>query len=399
VPGQYPDAEIESLIAWREEVLEPAPDVESIGGASNGFQCRPGELLVDASFEGRMPDLVDHADLPAPTPIETSIATILHYSSPHIEVGRVLGRARTDPDRDQLMRGVRPNLVFCGEQAYQGFPGGWPKPERPEFPNLLGESEGPIVAVLDTGYTSGVHEADGLDSRFGDWGPPTTPEKLDVTNPSGWRDFEAGHATFICGIIAHRVQRARLRVVPTLDSRGYVDEAGLAWKIKELAPDVDIVNLSLGCFSPDNLPPIALKAAIADLPSETAVVAAAGNAGPKERPFWPAQLDKDKSCEEKVVFAVGALGEDGETAAYSTDPADLYATGRSTSAFIEFDETKSQIARVKGRSPHVFEGYATWAGTSFATAVIAAKIAEEMDDGRSALAVARELCSNGAKVL
>jgi Subtilase family len=357
------------------------------------------ELLVDPVVQDRVPPLVD-PDLEDPTPIELPAGTILRYSSPKIDVDDVLRQVDDADDRDELLPLIRPNLVFTGEQAYQGFPACWPTPDRPPFPDYSGDSDGPIVAVLDTGYTPGIHETDGLDSRFGDWGPPTTAERLDV-NASGWRDFEAGHSTFICGIIAERARRARLRVVPTLDSRGHVYESELALNIAFLDPDVDIVNLSLGGFSPYGVPPILLKAAIASLPAETAVVAAAGNGGPREAKFWPARLDHERPSEQKVVFAVGALVADGTTttADYSTDPADLYATGRTTGAFITFDETTKHTTPVLGRTPYAFDGYASWAGTSFATAVIAARIAEEMADGRSALAVARDLCRDAVKVV
>jgi len=285
-------------------------------------------------------------------------------------------------------------LVFAGEQAYQGFPGDWPKPDRPDSVDFSGDADGPIVAVLDTGYTAGIHGSDGLDGRFGTWGPPGTGEDLDVRHPLGWRDFEAGHATFICGIIAERARRARLRVVPTLNSDGWVGEAELVNTIVALDDDVDILNLSLGGFGVDNTLPVGLGLAIAGLPPGAVVVAAAGNAGEQTRKFWPAQLDREKPCEEKVVFAVGALDDDGTLAVYSTEPADLYAPGQSVSAFIEFDETASHSADEHGRAPQTFSGYASWAGTSFATAAIAAEIANGMDDGRSALEVARALCGS-----
>jgi subtilisin family serine protease len=295
---------------------------------------------------------------------------------------------------------IGPNLVFCGEQAYQGFPGGWPTPVTLESADFVGEDEGPIVAILDTGYTSaalgGVHGTDGLDGRFGDWGPPGTPEEM---TPTGWRDFEAGHSTFICGIIAERARRSRLRVIPTLRSDGYVEEVELVRKLKDLDDDVNIVNLSLGGFSADDFPPVALAEAIATLPPEIVVLAAAGNAGRRTRPFWPAQLDRETDCEEKTVFAIGAKDEDGVTSAYSTEPADIYAPGRSVSAFIEFNEKNEHPGAEHGRDPEKFEGYASWAGTSFATGVVAAAIAEGMNGGGSALEVARTLCRNGTPIV
>lgn len=406
MPGQYQD-DVESLKAWREQ--EESPDIQWIkDGPLGSYACVPNELLVgplpdpdedpDVDLRDRVRSLVDpDLEEEASIEIETRAGprTILHYSSPLIQVDEVLQKTRDAHDRDLLIPRIGANLVFTGEPEYQGFPSCWPTPEVPPFPDYSSQGDGPIVAVLDTRYTVGNHEANGLDSRFLDSGPANISERLDVKD-SGWRDFEAGHSTFICGIIAERARRARIRLVPTLNSLGRVSEKELAQNIQDLPRDVDIVNLSLGGFSPGDVAPIALTTAIASLPAETAVVAAAGNAGPTDRPFWPARLDQAQPCGQKVVFAVGALAEDGstKTADYSTDPADLYAPGRATSAFVWFDETVKHSAAVLGRTPYAFDGYASWAGTSFATAVVAARIAEEMADGRSALAVARDLCQN-----
>jgi hypothetical protein len=387
----YPSPEIQSLIDWRVQVLQ-RPNVEVVHGELGSFLCRPNELLCAAEDEVRVPSLI-RRQLPVPIPLETVPVNL--YRAPQINVPQVLRRAR---EEDPSLR-IGPNLVLTGAQAYQGFPGGWPTPAPSPPEGFFGEGDGPIVAVLDTGYTVRFHESDGLNSRFGSWGPPQTDEDLDVTTPLGWRDLEAGHATFICGIIAQGAPRARLRVVPTLNSDGDVDEVELLRKIEELvaAGDVDIVNLSLGGRSGSVQPPVLLQQALAKFGPGTAILAAAGNAGPPdpaepEQPIWPAQLDRDKGCADKVVFAIGALDEDGETAEYSTEPADIYAPGTSVSAFIEFDEKRSHSGKLKEREPQTFEGYARWTGTSFATAVVAAQVANAMPDGGSALAVARGLC-------
>jgi hypothetical protein len=388
---RYPSPEIQSLIDWREKVLR-RPDVEVISGSIGSFLCRPGELLVAEELADRVPSLV-HGDLPEPTHLGT--VPILHYRSPRIQVRQVLERAREFQRPDEPPLRIGPNLVFTGEQAYQGFPGGWPTAEVPESPDFSGPNDGPIVAVLDTGYTKGPHTSDGLNDRFGTWGPPTADEDLDVTPPHGWRDFEAGHATFICGIIAQRARRAQLHLTPTLNSNGDVDEVELLRRIEELPADVNVVNLSLGGHSPTNQAPVLLRQALAKLAPETAVLAAAGNAGPSELPFWPAALDREEECEEKVVFAVGATDPNGTKTGYSTEPADLYAPGRSVSAFIEFNEKDHHSGRLHGRDPQTFEGYASWEGTSFATAIAAAAIVNGMAAGETALEVARRLCREG----
>ena len=140
------------------------------------------------------------------------------------------------------------------------------------------------MAVLDTGYTPKLHPW--LDARVD--AAPATLEETDVHPRNGWLDDEAGHGTFIAGLILDRAPTATIRVAKVLDSEGYGSELALAGAILEqAAAGADIVNLSLGCYTHDDQPPVALAEALRHLPATTVVVAAAGNDA-THRPLWPA---------------------------------------------------------------------------------------------------------------
>ncbi|SRR6266511_4274195 len=389
--------ERKSLEDWRLRWL-PRRNVDTYGGPTNGFLYRPRQLLVAEDADEAIREIPLARDWPQPRRVENTPVLQYTFEDP-IEIPHLVRLIRHEGESFGRPLRAGPNLVFTGEQAYQGCPGGWPRPApRPDSDFEADDrSRRPVVAVFDTGYTDGIH--DSLDRRIG--GPESPPRQEDVdTRPTdGWRDFEAGHATFILGIIAGEARCADLRMVSVLDSEGYVDEVELLTAIKQLTEnaDIDILNLSLGGFSFADARPVALEHALGALGDRTLVLAAAGNASEKGgRPFWPAHLQKGPDVDQKVIFSVGATTEGGEIAGYSNEPADFYTSGWAESAFIEIDETSKHGSDVDGRRPQTFEGFASWEGTSFATPKVAAMIAELMcEEGLDARAAARELFARG----
>ena len=231
------------------------------------------------------------------------------------------------------------------------------------------------VAILDTGIT---------DQRRTDrWlaGVPRPPGGIDplyasaADQQAGILDFEAGHGTFVAGLVQRLAPGADIRVYRAVASNGIASEVTVACQmIKAVKDGAEIINLSLGCQTQDNTPPVAIQAALdvigeleKDQDREVIIVASAGNFG-DERPCWPAAFRR--------VVSVAALGTDWLPAAWSsrgpwvtcsTLGAGLYST------FVEGRESQRG-----DEVPAVFPGpnpFAVWSGTSFAAPQVSGAIA------------------------
>ena len=147
------------------------------------------------------------------------------------------------------------------------------------------------IAVLDTGkfehqWLTAVQSA------------PNSADVWDVES-DGYGDAEAGHGTFIAGLILQVAPAATVYIVKVLDSHGLGDDLTVAKAMEQLPQDIHIVNLSLGGYTDDDSGPLAIANALRIMRKQRgAVVAAAGNAG-SPRPFWPAAF--------KQVLGVGAV--------------------------------------------------------------------------------------------
>ena len=183
---------------------------------------------------------------------------------------------------------------------------------------------------------------------------------------AGRRGSDVGHATFIAGLVLQQAPAATLRALHVLEPDGSCELFDLVQAVRRVArTGVDVLNLSLGCYTDGDELPWPLLDALEELPQGSVVVAAAGNHDPEEpaevqqaqRPFWPAALPH--------VLAVGALDRaDRAAAPFSNDGSwvDLWASG---------DELVSTFVR----GPAYPTGWASWGGTSFASAVVAGVIA------------------------
>jgi subtilisin family serine protease len=174
--------------------------------------------------------------------------------------------------------------------------------------------------------------------------------------------------------VLQQAPNAYLRVERVLSDDGITDELellrGLTRVQARAAADsdrLDLVSLSLGCYTFDDRPSPVLANAVARVSRHSVVVAAAGNQG-TDRPYWPAAL--------KEVVAVAALasenGADGpERASFSNYGwwVDAAAPGENvTSCFLTH-------GREHGED---FHGFATWSGTSFAAPYVTGRIAALM---------------------
>lgn len=265
---------------------------------------------------------------------------------------------------------VAVNALYSGEPVYYGGPSVPPvRPSRnPRPPRAAGiVVREPSAAVLDTGISA--HPWFVKRSWF-DLCGPSSADVAD-TNLDFELDNQAGHGTFVTGLLLQRAPGVVVEAVRVLSSDGITDESGLIKALIGLrtngATHVDVVNLSLGAYAHDDRPSPLLAEAIHALGSEIAVVAAAGN-GASTRPFWPAAL--------KSVIGVGALDVSGDKPASFSNRGwwvDACAPGQDvTSSYLWFNGPEGE------GGPHdadLFLGYAQWSGTSFATAQVSGAIA------------------------
>jgi subtilisin family serine protease len=152
-----------------------------------------------------------------------------------------------------------------------------------------------------------------------------------------------------------------------LDPMGVGDDATIAAGLARASAPV--INLSLGGYTHDDAPPVALGVALARYAGDDVVaVAAAGNHG-QDRPFWPAAF--------KHVVSVGAM--DWSDGAWQLAPfsnygwwVDVYAPG------VEVRSTYLQgVWQLPDETvPRPIHGYARWSGTSFAAPQVASLIAK-----------------------
>ncbi len=251
------------------------------------------------------------------------------------------------------------NHVFTGEWVYQGGPAtepsladGLPVPQ-----SITLTTKDPVLAVLDTGVTDPAHAlfAQALLDEMAD--------DVDLLDEDGNQvlDTEAGHGTFICGLVQRVAPGLALEQRKVLTSNGFGDDLSVALGVAETTAAV--LNLSLGGYTRRNRSPRALEAALSALDPSRVVVAAAGNNGHR-RPFWPAAF--------REVIAVAAYDSaDGSPAPFSNyGPwVDVCAPG--------VDLHSSYVDGRRGSDPDDpdFAGWAAWSGTSFAAPLVAAEIA------------------------
>jgi subtilisin family serine protease len=348
--------------------------------------CVPSEVLV-ARDDLRLVEAglgeVGATELEVVPPLTERVA---RFQIPdHEHVSDVVAQLRSR-GRDSAAR-VGPNHVVTGLPNVQGGPASFAIASTEQIHFADGAGAGARVAVLDTGFAPKIHEW--LDEHT-DAGPGTL-EDLDLHPRNGWLDDESGHGTFIAGLILARVPSATIEVAKVLDSEGYGTELDVARALIAHG-DADVINLSLGCYSHDDLPPVALTEALRHVAPTSAVVAAAGNDS-TQRPLWPAAHQR--------VLAVAAVDDSLERAAFSNFGWWVDAAARGVqvlSTFVEFDEV-GHVKPIGGREPQDFRGWARWSGTSFAAPKLSAEIVARMtqDRGMSAREAAAAILASSTR--
>ncbi len=283
---------------------------------------------------------------------------------------------------DERAPAVSLNHVFAGEPTYKGGPGGPPDPmDNPGSPwdARTSRSTSVDLAVLDTGVPAS------LATLHPNLQACVVMEGADLDelddDHDGLLDDQAGHGAFICGLVHLVSPGLGIDTARVLDSTGYGDDLSVALGLAETSAQV--INLSLGGYTQDDNPPLALAQAIAALGRSRIVVAAAGN-NASDRPFWPAAL--------KGVVAVAAYDSKATAPAKFSNFGpwvDVCAPG------VGLLSTFVDGARFDGVDDVTFKGWARWSGTSFAAPLVGAEIADRLrkSNGRTARQVALELLS------
>jgi subtilisin family serine protease len=351
----------------RRAYLDGRNDVETFGDGVEWF--RPGELLVNADHVRDLDDelqglggLRDDA-----SPVDELGVLRYRFASTPEEAPRRVAR-----DLDRRAHDGPPllslNTVFHGEPKYSGGPATVAEPAI-RFDPVDGPAD-VTVGILDTGLAPHAWLSDRVEVESHD-------EELLDEDGDGLLDAQAGHGTFIAGIVRRYAPAARIRVARVLDSHGVTDELTIATELARLG-DVHVVNLSLGGYTLGDRPPLAFARALLRLHPKVVIVAAAGNAGIRDRPFWPAAFPFPR------VVAVAALGEDGKLAEFSNYGrwVDMARPGVDVvSTFPTFNGSRPSSDT---GDPDRFDTMARWSGTSFAAARVTGEIAARMQRPPSA---------------
>ena len=240
------------------------------------------------------------------------------------------------------------------------------------------------VAVIDTGIADQEHPR--TDYVLRDIGRDT--ENIDylhrfpLEGSNQYLDFAAGHGTFVTGLVRQVAPASVVTVYRAIDSDGIGSEVAVACKmIQAVEEGNQIINLSLGCQTLDDFPPIAIQAALEiiremDAAKEerdrTVIVAAAGNyAG--TRPCWPAAFPG--------VVAVAGLNPNMTPAPWSSQgfwvTCSTIGQGLRSTYVYGSEDPLVDPAATTFAPPNP---WAVWSGTSFAAPQIAGALARLRQD-------------------
>jgi len=280
-----------------------------------------------------------------------------------LDVARAARRGRGQAEAAGGTRvAAAPNHVFVSTPLAHAGAYGAPRPAAPgELPAPDGDG-GVAVLVLDTGV----------------WLNSPLPKERYITADYEPGDGDeagdgAGHANFVAGVMLGRSRRVQPRVVRIVDTFGVCRESDLVAALRQ-AGDDPIINLSLGGYSLDDRPPVLLTAALAGLlmHGDRVVVAAAGNDGQHDRPFWPAAYAGTSAPWRRRVVAVAA--HDGRR----------ICNWSNTGPWVTLAAPGADVLSTYVHHEGFPDGWARWSGTSFAAPYVAAVIADALPAAGSA---------------
>ncbi|WP_236790945.1 S8/S53 family peptidase [Amycolatopsis sp. GM8] len=340
------------------------------------------QLVVDLGQLGFVLDLLDELGVKhsAPGPGDQDellglarLRDLTEADGSDLEVGDVLAvlRQQAAARRDGFIPPMGRNRVVeavigdghkpmaLGEVGSSGH-----KPMAGADPQPVDASQLPDVSMIAADAGKGVHV--GLvDTPV----PPVRPGTPD--NPLPYR---AGHGEFVASLIRRQAPAAEVTTEGALDPEtGRADSWDIARAILRLVTtgQLDILNLSLGCYTLDG-PPLVMTRAIERLGDRVLVIAAAGNHGDfaqlaggrtARSGSWPAAIPP--------VIAIGAAEDDGTTASFSPKLSWVSCTAPGVGVVGSYltGEVRTSTGDVR------FDGLARWSGTSFAAATVSGAVA------------------------
>jgi subtilisin family serine protease len=353
-------------------VGERAPKNVLIGP---GYLYRPNQLIVNTEDLHLVAEqlervkAVEHPELAREFAALEIPITVFTVTS--VPIPALVARLRAVRNEGSQVPRVGPNHVFFGEPVYIGSPAGEPRP-APAPSESWGEcaTDGYTVAALDTGIPVDLTSwHPDLAARIVSEGDDT-----DTLYTSGdFLDHEAGHGTFVSGILMQQAPWLRIDPERVLSSAGDGDDITVTLGLAKAKAGLS--NASLGGYTHDDMPPPALQAFLARRDPESVLVAAAGN-NQQDRPFWPAAF--------KHVIAVGAVdtrngGLSRATFSNFGDWVDCCAPGVDVRSTYVKGEWRLDAPGDDG-SIEVLDGWAYWSGTSFAAPQVTASIAAKMNE-------------------
>jgi hypothetical protein len=389
------------LLNERRSGQEPGPPREHAGGFAAavaeidslpvdvGFDTllAPGELLITgSSYDGRRsPD-----GAPGPGPSAKGYLDHIGMQAHEIECADLRGRVlRLTPRDDRPMtsqqladvagtlrsRGLATSLSHVTPAAGVIKGMGAPQPtSAPTGPRQFGNGSGKPakVAIIDTGRSDQPRTDEWLQGMAGDIDPL---DQFPQPGGDGYLDLAAGHGTFVAGIVRQVAPRARVTVYRAVDSDGIGTEVTVACEMIRAVKEgkAHIINLSLGFQTHDDLPPIAIQAALAVIGEwerehdrEVLIVAAAGNYG-DTRPCWPAAF--------RQVVSVAGLAPDMRPVPWSTHG--FWVTCSTIGQGVRSTYVQGNESPLLDPDPRTFgpSPWGVWSGTSFTAPQITGALA------------------------
>jgi subtilisin family serine protease len=252
------------------------------------------------------------------------------------------------------------------------------------------------VAIIDTGIAAETR-SDGWLRDIGREGNIDPLDSVPLPAGDGYLDFDAGHGTFVSGIVQHIAPDAEIKVYRAIGSDGIAPEVEVACEMIQAVKDgAQIINLSLGCQTQDNVPPIAIRSALdvigeleREQGREVLIVAAAGNYA-DTTPCWPAAFRR--------VVSVAALAAGLRPAAWSSRG--FWITCSTIGQGVHSTYVEGRESPLVDQDPHDFglDAWAVWSGTSFAAPQLAGALARLHDSSEPLRDTLRRLLAAGRPI-